>query len=106
MKKLRNGEPLERVITTHSLPFLILRTTLKTMRNLIKIVTVVPILLRCITMAKLSPKGSKDIIPFLGAYLIQTAAFIVGEWGACKEIIGRKYFPGRTIGHSETRVER
>jgi hypothetical protein len=67
---------------------------------------IIPVLSRCIAMARLSPKGSKDIVPFLGADLIQTAAFIVGEWGACKEIIGRKYFPGRAIGHSETRVER
>lgn len=90
MIKLMHGEPFERLVKRYPLWILSLRTAANNVRSIAKIILVFPILWKSIKMAKISPKGLKDIFPFLGTDMLQSAALIAGEWGAWWDIVRSK----------------
>lgn len=87
MKKLIDGESLENAVKKYSLNILILRTILKTIRNIGEVFLIFPVLWKCLKISNYSPNKKRDIIQFFWAYFIQSLAFMVGEWNAFKDAL-------------------
>jgi glycosyltransferase involved in cell wall biosynthesis len=71
-----------RLLDRWSYPRLIAWNALKTLWTLLLIILVVPALAINWRYAGFSPKGRADTLPFLWAWLVEQAAFHVGEWNA------------------------
>lgn len=57
-----------------------LRASLRIVKNSLMAITLFPMLLVCFRYARVSPRGRRDTLPFCWAWLIEQAAFSVGEW--------------------------
>lgn len=96
MKKLwEHNESVEKATKKYSLNMIVLRTILKTVFNISRILLVFPVLLRSIKISKYSYKKKKDVIPFFWADVIQNIAFATGEWSAYLAV--RRYNNGRGV---------
>lgn len=76
-------------------PKIIIRAILRIISTVFSVVAVVPVLYECYKVAKESPRGKGDIVPFLFAWLVERVAFHVGEWTSIVRIYrSEKYNPG------------
>lgn len=103
------GSPqVRRFLQGWSLAHIALWAALRVVRSSLMAVTVLPMVWVCSRFARKSPKGYQDVLPFCWAWMIEQAAFIVGEWrslGAIHEAekrIGNMEIktPGRVKGHA------
>lgn len=62
------------------------RALLRLVRTTVYVVTVLPMLIVAWRAARQSPRGLRDVLPFAWAWLIEQAAFHVGEWRSIAEI--------------------
>ncbi|MCK9377900.1 MAG: glycosyltransferase [Syntrophobacterales bacterium] len=63
---------------------------LKTLRSAVYLITLAPALLLCARAARHSPRGMADLLPFLGAWIIERAGFHLGEWRATLQIMQKE----------------
>lgn len=65
---------------------IILRAVLRLLKNICFTLLVLPMLYVCAKAAKESPRGLRDLAPFCWAWLVEQAAFHVGEWRSIFQI--------------------
>ena len=66
---------------------IVIRNYLKTLRSVAYGMTLAPALLLCSRAARYSHRGKADLLPFFGVWLLELAAFHVGEWEATFQIM-------------------
>ena len=64
-------------------PFLLVRACLASCYAAIRILTVLPLAVTCVRIARYSPRGMKDVLPFFYVSAIEIIASRVGEWIGC-----------------------
>lgn len=64
--------------------------SLKTIRSVIYFLTLAPALWLCARAARHSPRGRADLLPFFGVWVLEQAAFHLGEWEATFHIMKRE----------------
>ena len=62
------------------------RALLRVFRTLVMVGGFFPMILTCHQIARKSPRGRADIIPFCWAWFIEQVAFHVGEWQSLRQI--------------------
>lgn len=60
---------------------------LRVIKNLVMVVTLAPVTYVCWQAACHSPKGVRDVLPFMWARLVEQLAFHAGEWSSLREIV-------------------
>lgn len=81
------GSPqVRRFIQGWSLKQIAIRATLRAIRTALMTLTLIPMLWVCFRYAKKSPRGWVDVLPFCWAWLVEQAAFSVGEWQSWVQI--------------------
>ena len=63
---------------------------LKTCRSVVYALTLAPALLFCARAARHSPRGNADLLPFLGAWIVEKVGFHLGEWRATFQIMRKE----------------
>jgi len=77
---------VRRFLDRWPMPKIILRAFLRIIKNLLMTLSFFPILTVAYRAAKFSKYGIRDLFPFAWAWLIEQAAFHVGEWESILEI--------------------
>lgn len=62
------------------------RALLRIIKNSLTVLTVLPISIRLFKLTGFSPRGKSDFFPFLFAWIIEQAAFTVGEFQSARKI--------------------
>ncbi|MCM2353306.1 MAG: glycosyltransferase [Pseudobdellovibrio sp.] len=82
------GSPqIRRFLEKWSFPRIYTRAILRIGKNVLTVLTIIPITVRILKLTKFSPKGIVDFFPFMYAWIIEQAAFTVGEFQSAKKII-------------------
>jgi len=63
------------------------RACLRVIKNILMLLTLLPMISVCYQYAKQSERGLKDVIPFCWAWIIEQASFSVGEFESLNKII-------------------
>jgi glycosyltransferase involved in cell wall biosynthesis len=82
----RGSPQIRRFIQSWSLPRIGVRAVLRLGRSIAWTALVFPAAYRCYKLARRSPNGLRDWLPFCLAWLIEQAAFHSGEWKGIVEI--------------------
>lgn len=65
---------------SRSLLHILFRTLGKQILRLARAATVIPLLISCLRLCRESPRGRRDMLPFVAADLFQSLAVTAGEW--------------------------
>jgi hypothetical protein len=60
------------------------------LRTVAYVLTLAPALWLCARAARHSPRGNADLLPFFGVWLLELAAFHLGEWEATFQIMHKE----------------
>lgn len=82
----RGGPQIRRFLHGWSLPRIAWRALLRVARTVIYAGLIVPMAYHCWRAASESSRGAADTVPFCWAWLLEQAAFHVGEWKSIFEI--------------------
>lgn len=82
----RGSPQVRRFLHGWSWPRIMLRASLRMVRTVLFAGTLLPMVMVCARAAQESPRGRADILPFCWAWLVEQAAFHVGEWKSIRQI--------------------
>lgn len=82
----RGSPQIRRFLQGWSHARIALRAALRIGKTLLAVFTVVPMLWVSHRAASVSPRGSRDLLPFAMAWFIEQVAFHIGEWKSIGEI--------------------
>lgn len=92
----RGSPQVKRFIKKWSYPKIVLWSTLRVARTIFQVTLLAPMLRITWRAAKTSPQGLKDWAPFCYAWLIEQAAFHIGEWTSIAEVWEAERRNGKT----------
>ena len=89
----RGSPQIRRFLQRWSMSRIALRALLRVARTVLYIALVIPAVSIVWRACRQSEKGNRDLLPFIWAWLIEQAAFHVGEWESIFEIMRAEKWP-------------
>jgi len=83
----RGSPQIRRFLQNWSFERIRLRAAMRIARSLFWTLFLIPMLVVNYRAARVSPRGMRDLFPFCYAWLLEQAAFHIGEWKSISEII-------------------
>jgi glycosyltransferase involved in cell wall biosynthesis len=84
--RLKGGVLLRRFVHKWTIPMLAAWALLRVGQTVVLTLPILPVMFICWRIAPYSSRGVRDFLPFIGAWLIERAAFHVGEWEGIAQV--------------------